>query len=358
AHYSKLERIDKECKILGNSEQTNGSIYREVAFYNADHAHSWAVKTADGKIIISGKGKPDFDKIVAAANNAELQFDLNRFDEPVNNGDTPSPENKEDTSMTNTKPTATTDEIREACMEAQTQLETKIAAGAPESEVKAVVDKDGNEIKPTTPLTTAEMNAAIDRLVAEFDREQAEAQKPLSLADLKAKYDASEDEAERVAIAINAYRKFLEPEKIKQERQIAEQVCASLTADAPQGWAVTFTDKGNYEVTAHGLSAATIDTITAGDFINPKAFFAKFNRTQADIDNERETAIAELKNQREQLLNMRAELVADFPDEKERLKILDEMIVETDQDIAVFENLTWKPGMFDDKHFNEDNLPF
>ena len=55
---------------------------------------------------------------------------------------------------------------------------------------------------------------------------------------------------------------------------------------------------------------------------------------------------------------MRAELVADFPDEKERLKILDEMITETDQDIAVFENLAWKPGMFDDKHFNEDNLPF
>ena len=75
AHYSKLERIDKECKILGNSEQTNGSIYREVAFYNADHAHSWAVKTSDGKIIISGKGKPDFDKIVEAVKayeNAEV----------------------------------------------------------------------------------------------------------------------------------------------------------------------------------------------------------------------------------------------------------------------------------------------
>lgn len=75
AHYSKLERIDKECKILGNSEQTNGSIYREVAFYNADHAHSWAVKTSDGKVIISGKGKPDFDKIVAAVNNDEAKTD-------------------------------------------------------------------------------------------------------------------------------------------------------------------------------------------------------------------------------------------------------------------------------------------
>lgn len=75
AHYSKLERIDKECKILGNSEQPNGSIYREVAFYNTDHAHSWAVKTSDGKVIISGHDEPDFDKIfeaVKAYENAEV----------------------------------------------------------------------------------------------------------------------------------------------------------------------------------------------------------------------------------------------------------------------------------------------
>lgn len=66
--YSKVEFRSTPCKILGDRDNFNNSVYREVCFFNEERARAWNLKTADGKFIIRGEGKPDFSKIATAVN--------------------------------------------------------------------------------------------------------------------------------------------------------------------------------------------------------------------------------------------------------------------------------------------------
>lgn len=155
------------------------------------------------------------------------------------------------------------------------------------------------------------------------------------VADLKAKYDATDEEAAR---------KFADKERADKEHEIATAVCETLTAVAPHGWTVTLTKGGDFKVINHGDTAAELSTITAGDFLDPKAFFDRFKSERERTDDEREDVLRQLNAERKQLFEMRTELAEKYPHETERLKTLDEMIHETDADIAAFESLVAKPN--------------
>ena len=197
-------------------------------------------------------------------------------------------------------------------------------------ELLTLVDSDGNEVKPLAAKMFTDIAEVDEPEVTETEREIA----------------AAEFKAAEVAVEAKAV------ELTDDQRKVAEAVADSMTAAAPDDWSVAFTENGKFAVYSSD-SVNVVDTITAGDFLNPKEFFEQFRRkpTQAELDDPNVAALAELNHERDQLLTVRDELAREYPDEVERLKLLDEMIAENDADITALKTFK-KPRdavEFDDK---------
>ena len=103
--------------------------------------------------------------------------------------------------------------------------------------------------------------------------------------------------------------------------KLAEDVAASMTKAAPDGWAVSFNNLDHeFKITYAGGAVDSVDTITVGDFNNPKEFFAQF-LTPDEAD-------AETRKLRE----LREEICKTAPEQTERIKILDELIAQVKRD--------------------------
>ena len=247
--------------------------------------------------------------------------------------------------------------LESEAMDTHEKLDIKIIEGAPKAEIEelaehiAALDRRYHELHKVkyghdaeySPSTAAEIIADAIELLTIVDSDGNEV-KPLA-----AKMFTDTAEVTDTEHFIQADNK---PEVTETERKIAEQVCDSMTAAAPDNWSVAFTENGKFAVYS-GDSVNVVDTITAGDFLNPKEFFEQFRRkpSQAELDDPNVAALAELNHEREQLLTVRDELAREYPDEVERLKLLDEMIAETDADITALKTFK-KPRdavEFDDK---------
>lgn len=150
------------------------------------------------------------------------------------------------------------------------------------------------------------------------------------------------DAIEITAIVDEEQRKFFDETVAEinadKEREIAAAVADTMNADAPTGWKITPTKSGNFQI-LHGGNVDFVDTITAGDYLNPKEFFDQFRQTREQEDDEREADLRQMKIERDQLIEMRDEMAEKFPDDLKRLRTLNEMIDEHEDAIAAIESL-------------------
>ncbi len=150
------------------------------------------------------------------------------------------------------------------------------------------------------------------------------------------------DAIEITAIVDEEQRKFFDETVAEinadKEREIAAAVADTMNADAPTGWKITPTKSGNFQI-LHGGNVDFVDTITAGDYLNPKEFFDQFRQTREQEDDEREADLRQMKSERDQLIEMRDEMAEKFPDDLKRLRTLNEMIDEHEDAIAAIESL-------------------
>jgi|GEM_PF-6638257 len=59
------EVINTSCKIIGDENNFDNSVYREVVFFDPERFASWELKTADGKLLAKGNSKNDAYKFLA-----------------------------------------------------------------------------------------------------------------------------------------------------------------------------------------------------------------------------------------------------------------------------------------------------
>ncbi|MBR1645190.1 MAG: hypothetical protein IJ774_05395 [Selenomonadaceae bacterium] len=116
--------------------------------------------------------------------------------------------------------------------------------------------------------------------------------------------------------------------------ELAKSVAESMNAQAPTGWAVLYDTKENEYQIMTPETVNHVDTITAGDYLNPKEFFKQF---EPDGKSPEEIFLDDRYRELAELEEMREEIARDYPHEVERIETLDEMIDEAKREIAEVE---------------------
>ena len=295
AHHSELEHIDTYCQILGDSEHFDGSIYRETVFFNSDHAHSWAVKTADGKVIISGTSKPDFNEIKAAVNSETPAHKVTKTERI--------------TAIENETPA----EPEEITFIAQNGAMLTIEGGMP------TIAANGNKL---------EVNGIWlgDYYTNEDAQKAAET----------LKCDVEECDDDHSVLSKDYFAEL----EFEESPTGAGKVVEHLNANAPENWSVVRI-KDKLRVDYQGKRVADVSRITNRDLLAPHAFFQQFQPLVDKSKTDKQMFIDDRYRELAELEEMRAEYVntlfrSDEPDGTyaAELKTLDEMINQVKRDIA------------------------